>query len=286
MVLHLLRCRFSFVKFLNIVKMAYRINGFEQIKGFYSWVFNNPDKVRPTHISLYLFLLNQNNRSNWVEWFKCPYDLAMQGACIGNKGTYYKCLDDLKGWKIIDYKKGINNYKAPIVKLFQLYDNEQLTEQVTVPLSEPQTVPLTVPIYKLITDNEKLLTENIESVKVFILELKKKNTGKDNIIDIDKIYNLYPAKCPFRNVSTGKTKKNKDKIKSLLNDYTVEELETTIKTYVSECVQSKTYFKNFTTLLNNLPDYSQSEQEIKTTPDIPNTMNLDWRYNNIIDKKS
>lgn len=188
MVLHLLRCRFSFVKFLNIVKMAYRINGFEQIKGFYSWVFNNPDKVRPTHISLYLFLLNQNNRSNWVEWFKCPYDLAMQGACIGNKGTYYKCLDDLKSWGIIDYKKGINNYKAPIVKLFQMYDNEQLTEQVTVPLSEPQTVPLTVPqtgpltvpIYKLITDNEKLLTENIESVKVFILELKKKNTGKDN----------------------------------------------------------------------------------------------------------
>ena len=37
--------------------------GFEQIKSFYSWVFNNPDKVKPTHISLYLFLLNQNNRS-------------------------------------------------------------------------------------------------------------------------------------------------------------------------------------------------------------------------------
>jgi len=64
------------------------MNGFEQIKSFYSWVFNNPDKVRPTHISLYLFLLNQNNRAMWVEWFKCPYDLAMQGACIGNKNNY------------------------------------------------------------------------------------------------------------------------------------------------------------------------------------------------------
>ena len=100
--------------------------------------------------------------------------------------------------------------------------------------------------------------------------------------DINKIYNIYPAKCPFRNVSTGKTKKNKDKIKTLLNDYSVDELETTIKTYIAECVQSKTYLKNFSTFLNNLPDYSQSEQEIKTTPDIPNTMDLDWRYKNLI----
>lgn len=146
------------------------MNGFEQIKSFYSWVFNNPDKIRPTHISLYLFLLNQNNRSMWVEWFKCPYDLAMQGACIGNKNTYYKCLDDLKTYELIDYKKGINNYKAPLIKLFQLYDNEPLNGNVTVPLSEPQhgkqTEPLSVLLnkntYKLITDNYKLVNNNIE----------------------------------------------------------------------------------------------------------------------------
>lgn len=146
--------------------MDYRINGFEQIKSFYSWVFSNPEKVRPTHISLYLFLLNQNNRSNWVEWFKCPYDLAMQGACIGNNGTYYRCLDDLKEWKLIDYKKGLNNYKAPLVKLFVLYDYEQVTvplsEQPTEQVSEQQYAQLSeqlpAHIYKLITDNIKLIT--------------------------------------------------------------------------------------------------------------------------------
>lgn len=135
------------------------------------------------------------------------------------------------------------------------------------------------------------VTKNVtcnESVR----NTSKDNISKDNIskqnnnnLDIDKIYNLYPAKCPFRNVSTGKTKKNKDKIKTLLNDYSVDELETTIKTYVSECIQSKTYLKNFSTFLNNLPDYSQSEQELKTIPYIPNTMDLDWRQQNIINKK-
>lgn len=143
------------------------MNGFEQIKSFYGWVFNNSEKVRPTHISLYLFLWNQNNRNMWVEWFKCPYDLAMQGACIGNKGTYYRCLDELQEWKLIEYKKGINLTKAPQIRLIQLYDNGTTTEQVTVPLCEPLCEPLTVllpvPIIKLITDNIELVTGKIET---------------------------------------------------------------------------------------------------------------------------
>ena len=143
------------------------MNGFEQIKSFYSWVFNNPDKVRPTHISLYLFLLNQNNRSMWVEWFKCPYDLAMQGACIGNKNTYYKCLDELQMYSLIEYKKGINNYKAPMIKLIQLYDSEPLTEQVSVPQSEPLYVPQTEPLCGLLNKNTyKLITDNIETINL------------------------------------------------------------------------------------------------------------------------
>lgn len=143
-----------------------RINGFEQIKSFYSWVFNNPDKVRPTHISLYLFLWNQGNRANWVEWFKCPYDLAMQGACIGNNGTYYRCLDDLQKFGLIKYKAGVNLHKAPQIKLIKLYDNEQLTEQVTVPLCVQEHVQLSeqlpVHTYKLLTSNKELVITNLE----------------------------------------------------------------------------------------------------------------------------
>ena len=176
----------------------YRINGFEQIKAFYSWVFNNPDKVRPTHISLYLFLLNQNNRSNWVEWFKCPYDLAMQGACIGNNGTYYKCLDELKQWKLIDYQKGVNNFKAPLVKLFVLYDNEHVTVPLSEQVSEQQTVQqcgqqyeqLPVHIYKLITDNLKPITDKYSHFEKYVLSLSKKEPKKQEkeIPTFDEFY--------------------------------------------------------------------------------------------------
>lgn len=178
----------------------YRINGFEQIKAFYSWVFNNPDKARPTHVSLYLFLLNQANRSNWAEWFKCPYDLAMQGACIGNNGTYYKCLDELKEWNLIDYHKGVNNYKAPLIHLFCLYESEQQTEQVTVPLSEQQTEQQTVQlteqvtahIYNVLTNNIKRITDNIDEIISFLDEREKETKGDKLPFDI--FWNLYNKK--------------------------------------------------------------------------------------------
>jgi len=148
-----------------------RINGFEQIKVFYSWVFNNADKsVKPHHISLYLFLVNQNNRNNWVEWFKCPFDLGMAGSCIGNKKTYYKTLDDLQEWGLLKYEKGINNWKAPLIKLEVLIRTTSVTatDTASVPTSEPQVLPLDTPlptplgthIDKHITNNLKPITDN------------------------------------------------------------------------------------------------------------------------------
>ena len=166
--------------------MKPRINIYNQISSFYSFVFDNQDKINKSHISLYMFLLNQNNRNNWSEWFKLPFDLAMFGACIGNKGTYYRCLSDLQDFKLIKYKKGKNDFKAPQISIVVLSKNEPLT----VPLSEPLTVPLTVPLTGqlseqlsvlltgnidiLITDNYKLITNNIKKWIKKELELSKK----------------------------------------------------------------------------------------------------------------
>ena len=94
-----------------------RINGFHQISAFYSIVFSQKYDFKPQHISLYMFLLNQNNRNNWVEWFKCPIDLGMTGSCIGSKKTYYQCLDDLQAWGLLVYQKGENMWKAPKIKI-------------------------------------------------------------------------------------------------------------------------------------------------------------------------
>lgn len=88
--------------------------------------------------------------------------------------------------------------------------------------------------------------------------IDKKDTKKDFSEDVEEIYKLYPAKCPIGKRSTGKTKKNKDKIKGLLKkDYTFDQLSSIIKRYIKECMQTDTYIKNFSTFLNNIPDYGE-----------------------------
>ncbi|HPS28098.1 MAG TPA: hypothetical protein PK269_10870, partial [Bacteroidales bacterium] len=75
----------------------------------------------------------------------------------------------------------------------------------------------------------------------------------------------YPTKCSIRNASNGKCEKNKEQIKKLLDKYSETELKTIIENYIKNCTATKTYMKNFTTFLNNLPvDLLNSIPVIKT----------------------
>ena len=91
------------------------------------------------------------------------------------------------------------------------------------------------------------------------IETKIEEIKKD---DIDFIYKSYPTKCPINNSSTGKSKNDKDKIKNLLSNTSKDQLIFIINTYIAECKQSNRYIKNFSTFLNNLPDYEQPKKEI------------------------
>lgn len=74
---------------------------------------------------------------------------------------------------------------------------------------------------------------------------------------IEKLYKSYPTKCPISGRSTGKTKKDKARLKNLLKTKTENEILKTIERYVEDCNNTKTYVKNFSTFLNNLPDYDE-----------------------------
>lgn len=185
--------------------MKYRINGFDQIKCFYSIVFEQTYDIKPQHISLYNFLINQNNRNNWVEWFKCPYDLAMAGACIGSKKTYYKCLNDLQEWGFIKYQKGVNDWKAPKIKIevikctssvtSNVPQSEPLHEQLDEQLDEQLSKQLPIHKYKLLTKNIKHITDNIESVISFVFAdvdslIKQLNNKQLNNKQVNQLKNI------------------------------------------------------------------------------------------------
>lgn len=80
--------------------------------------------------------------------------------------------------------------------------------------------------------------------------------------DVERLYKLYPTKCPIRGTSTGKCAKDKAKLRTLLTKMDAGKIEYTIKRYIAECKNGNVYIKNFSTFLNQLPDYDELDAEI------------------------
>jgi hypothetical protein len=110
-----------------------------------------------------------------------------------------------------------------------------------------------------------------DSVSVSVNDSVIVNENKKDInynIDVDSIYYAYPSTCPVNGTSTGKTTKNKTKIRQLLKSNTADHLRAVIERYVSECKKSNRYMKNFTTFLNNIPDYEAQNEPEKSREDV------------------
>ena len=80
---------------------------------------------------------------------------------------------------------------------------------------------------------------------------------------VDRMYALYPSKCPVRGVSLGKTHKDKVRIRALMRRYTREDIERVMRMEVDNKL-GRYSMKNFTTFLNNFPDPQAVAQN--TTP--------------------
>lgn len=75
--------------------------------------------------------------------------------------------------------------------------------------------------------------------------------GDDDFID--KIYKIYPTRCPKRDMPLGKSYKDKDRIRKLLKQYSKEDIEKVVRFEVNS-KYGKSYMSNFSTFLNNFPD--------------------------------
>lgn len=166
----------------------FRINWFEQISEFYKLIFNGKTAIHTNHVSLYIFLMNQNNRCNWSEWVQISKDILMTGSIIHSSGTLYRTIHELQDMGLIEYQSGFNKYTSAKFKIIPL----SKTTPLNVPLSTSVKGTLSQPLYVLLTDTlptllpdpiyrqvtEKLiksLSSNIETFKNFnfIIQIRK-----------------------------------------------------------------------------------------------------------------
>ena len=128
-----------------------------------------------------------------------------------------------------------------------------------------------------VCDNIPNIDNNIDNFKEDTNVSKKEDDNSDIKSNIDELYKLYPSKCPKRNVSLGKCFKDKERLKKLLKNHSYEMLKFTIEKEISE-KYNKSYMSNFSTFLNNLPDYgyndNKSNEEIIDEKDTKDNGNL------------
>ena len=101
----------------------------------------------------------------------------------------------------------------------------------------------------------------------------KKDANADVDEFVDRMYALYPAKCPKRGAYLGKSQKDKVKIKSLLKTYSESDIEFVIRWEIEQ-KYNKAYMLNFSTFLNNFPDPTQIEGYNELTNTSTNTLTL------------
>lgn len=108
--------------------------------------------------------------------------------------------------------------------------------------------------------------------------LMKVNKCKPDVSEedefVERMYSMYPSRCPKRATSLGKTKKDKERIRKLLKYYSMEEIERVFKHEIEEKYE-KQYMQNFSTFLNNFPDPNAIEQEsLFSSVEIPSEKNF------------
>lgn len=108
-------------------------------------------------------------------------------------------------------------------------------------------------------------------------------SNKDTSIQeaADRIYDRYPTKCVVSGRSTGKSrKKDLATIIRLLKkgEYTEETLASVIDRYINDCKQHSSYIKNFSTFLNNIPDYDNADAlDIFSSPAEQPSKSTNWQ---------
>ena len=109
-------------------------------------------------------------------------------------------------------------------------------------------------------DKESNRTKDLPKEEEKDKSFSKKDANADANNDVnefvDRMYALYPAKCPKRGTYLGKSQKDKVKIKSLLKTYSESDIEFVIRWEIEQ-KYGKSYMLNFSTFLNNFPDPTQ-----------------------------
>lgn len=91
---------------------------FKLTRCFWDFAFDNPEKIKPNHCALYLFIIEHCNRLGWKQKFGLPTTMVKDAIGVRSYNTYIKTLNDLVDFGFIDLiEKSKNQYSSNIIAI-------------------------------------------------------------------------------------------------------------------------------------------------------------------------
>ena len=174
------------------------MNGYNLIRNWYAFKFDNPSKCKAIHSDMYCYLVDLWNRLGQKNEFGLPTQMTMEVLGIGSYNTYKKSLDSLIEFGfVIIVSDSINQHQSKIVALSN-YDKatDKALDKATIKAIDEATDT----IYKPINQVTNKPINNISSFKKTtppktILErkedFKEKVKGFVNDYDKQELINFY-----------------------------------------------------------------------------------------------
>jgi len=157
---------------------------------FWNFSFANPEKIKPTHISIYFFAIEHCNRLGWKNKFGLPASMVIEAIGIKSYSVYKKSFDELVDFgffEVIEYSK--NQWSSTIIALKEnnkahnkahnkALDKALIKHGIKQPIKQSEsTEQSTDSIDKPLTN--KPLTINKEQVRQYVFLLKSEIESLD-----------------------------------------------------------------------------------------------------------
>jgi hypothetical protein len=88
---------------------------FKLTRAFWDFAFENPEKIKPNHCALYLFIVEHCNRLGWKKKFGLPTEMSKEAIGIRSYNTYIQTLNELVEFGLIELiEKSKNQHYPPL----------------------------------------------------------------------------------------------------------------------------------------------------------------------------
>lgn len=207
------------------------MNTFNLSREFFKWCFENSRKITPSHIAIYFFIIDLNNRLGWKKEIGLPSEHCMETLGIKKHQTFLKYLNELAEFGFIEIvQKSKNQYTSNIISIKSAMPKNGKALDKALGIAEVRHEV-----------NQGLGKDNIDKQEN-LQTSKQVNIQTSNEYDFDLFWELYDKKVG-----------DKNKIASKYNKLRTEDKQA-IFLHVPKYIQSqpdKKYRKNPETYLNN-----------------------------------